>query len=251
MKKLFLMLAVCGLALNTACDKNDDPKTDPVNPNPTPEEPAGPKARLVSFNSGGWDTYVYTYDGEGKVVKIDRNNGERTWDVTYSGNTITMSGYSEMTMTVGDNGYVSYLKDGYNDEFYYTYDANGYVASIKKFDELKGNTIIKDGNCTGWSRFKDGEEEFKIHTFLDTKNLAGIHTGYMEYGAGRWMVELGWFGKANANIVDTNQWASYEGDDTKKSFMSYEYDDNGFVTKETKTYGGKDEVYTFTWEVIE
>ena len=73
----------------------------------------------------------------------------------------------------------------------------------------------------------------------------------MEYGAGRWMVELGWFGKANANIVETNQWASYEGDDTKKSFMTYEYDDNGFVTKETKTYGGKDEVYEFTWEVIE
>ena len=69
MKKLFLMLAICGLALNTACDKDDDPKTDPVNPNPTPEQPASPKARLMSFKSGEWDTYVYSYDGGGKSLR--------------------------------------------------------------------------------------------------------------------------------------------------------------------------------------
>ncbi len=73
MKKLFLMLAICGLALNTACDKNDDQGTG--GGKPTPEEPAGPKARLMSFNSGGWDTYVSSYVGQGKGVKMNRNEG--------------------------------------------------------------------------------------------------------------------------------------------------------------------------------
>ena len=144
MKKIFGILAIAAMAVsfNTACSKNENNGGNGGGGEETV------KVRLAGW-ADDWDSYVYEYDAEGKVVKASRNDGEREWNFSYNGNVITATGYSEFTITLGTNGYASEYKDEW-DTFTYTYDSEGYVKQIKKNGEVCANAVVEDGCILKW-----------------------------------------------------------------------------------------------------
>ena len=214
MKKIFGILAAVAMvaACNTSCSKSDD-------------------------NGGG---------------KVSRNNGEREWDFTYTGDKIEATGYSAFTITLGANGYASEYKDEW-DTFTYTYDNNGYVTQVKKNGEVCANAVIEDGCITKWSKFEDrnedgvAEECWKEHIYSNMKNVAGIHNIYVEKGAGRWLQELGFFGKPTKYLCESNGW---DYSDTP-STLTYEFDEKNCVTKEIKSAADYVENYFYSWTPLE
>ncbi|MBR4212939.1 MAG: DUF4595 domain-containing protein [Bacteroidales bacterium] len=238
MKKIFAFFAFAAAVLSfTACGGDE----------------ATSKYRIATF-SDDWDTWTYTYDAEGKVSKIVRGENDRVYEFNYSGTTVTIK-YTkggeqkhDIVMTLNENGYCTKFVDEYEDEFTYTYDANGFITSVKKFDDLKSNVTIENGNITKWSKFEGETVYEKIHTYGKEKNVSGIHNIYAEFGAGRFFRETGLFGKGTELLCTTNQW-DYSQDPSQ---LNYEYDENGNIKQEIKSFptkpDSKVENFYYTWE---
>lgn len=241
------MMAAAATALSfaTACSNDDE--------NPGGSGSGDPQAnvRIASW-ADDWDSYAYTFDADGKVTKVSRNNGEREWTFTYNGNKIEATGYSAFTITLGDNGYASEYKDEW-DTFTYTYDADGYVTQVTRNGEVCANAVIQDGCILKWSKFEDRDEDgtpeeyWKEHTYSNFPNVAGIHNIYVEKGAGRWLQELGFFGKPTKYLCESNGWDYSDAPST----LSYEFDEKNCVTKETKSAADYEENYFYTWTSLE
>ena len=69
MKKIFGILAAVAMvaACNTSCSKSDDNGGGNGGGNTA-------NVRIATW-ADDWDTYAYTFDAEGKVIKVSRNNG--------------------------------------------------------------------------------------------------------------------------------------------------------------------------------
>lgn len=251
MKRIFGFVAIAAMAvsLNTGCSKDDGNGGN------------GGGGATVNVRVTGWaddwDSYVFEYNDEGRVVKASRNDGEREWNFAYNGNEISVTGYSEFTITLGANGYASTYVNEYDETYTYTYDNDGYVTQIKKNGEVCSNVQIQDGCIIKWSKFSDQdgdgtpEEVWKEHTYSNVRNVGGIHNIYAEVGAGRWLQELGFFGKPTQYLCSGNGW-DYS---STPSTLEYEFDSNNCVKKEIKTGGSGDDVYVenyfYTWETLE
>lgn len=202
-----------------------------------------------------WDKYTFTYAEDGKLSFVDRNSGERTWSFKWSGNKATVTYIKEgetkdpLSFTLGDNGFVSSYTDTYGDERSCTYDKDGHLLQVKKFDEVKCNCVWEKGDLVKWSRFSDGAEQYKEQTFMVDENLAGIFPDATDKaGIDRWMIEVGLFGKPSKHLLDQAAW---EGSG-QVAVQTYTKDEDGFVTKVEKVFdGGEPEIYEYQWEVIE
>ncbi len=261
MKKIFGWMLIASMAFGiVACSDDETPATNNNgNTEQGGNEPAQPTYRITSW-ADDWDSYKYSYNAEGKVVGVNRNEGERVWEVVYEGNTVRINYLTDpadeekfYTITLGENGYAASFADCW-DTFTYTYDANGYCTQIKKNGEVDSNIVIEDGCLLKWSKFDDrdgdgtAEECWKIHTYGTEKNVAGIRNIYAERGAGRWIQEMGFFGKATAYLCTGNKWDYNDG---QESPLNYELDENGCVTHELKGWDGEVENFYYTWEVVE
>ena len=152
-------------------------------------------------------------------------------------------------IVIGSNGYASTFSDEW-DTYNFTYDEDGYLIKVVRDGEVKSNIVIEDGCIKSWSKFSEGVELIKNHTYSTTENVAGIYNIYTEAaGFSRWLAELGFFGKPTKYLCTGNQWDYSESG----SEISYEYDENGFVTKEVKNFplDNWTENYSYTWNVIE
>ena len=239
MKKLFGLILITGLFF-LSCE-NDDSNNDSETEKTT-------TAQITSW-ADDWDSYSYSYDNEGRVIKIDRNNGEREYNLSYTEGTISISGYATYTIVLGSNGYASSFSDEW-DTYQYTYDSEGYMTKIEKEDDIVSNIIVENGCISSWSKFEDGVEFVKNHTYSSAENVAGINNIYSEKGGfDRWLAELGFFGKPTKYLCSGNQWDYSESG----SQITYEYDENGFVLKEVKNFPADDwtENYSYTWNIIE
>ncbi len=241
MKKVLFAIAVIAVVALSGCSK-PEPKI---------------QKRLVMCGDA-WDKYAFTYGADGKIASVNRNEGEKTWDFSWSGKVGTAS-YAEAgevkgdswVFTLGDNGYLKTLSNEWGDTWSFTYDANGNLTKIERPDRSKvvANCVWENGNLKKWSRFKDdGSEEFKNQTFLPDENVAGIFPDATDKaGVNRWIFELGMCGKPSKNLLDQAAW---EGSDAI-AVQTYEKDADGFVTKVNKVYGSDDpEIYEYNWEVV-
>ena len=237
MKKVLFAIAMIAVVALSGCTK-PEPKI---------------QKRLVMCGDE-WDKYAFTYGADGKISVVNRNEGERTWTFTWSGNTATVAYVKEgevkdpYTFTLGANGFVSTFTDTWGDVRNCTYDAEGHLLKVDKAGEVKCNCVWKDGDLEKWSRFSDGAEQFKIQSFLVDENVGGIFPDATDKaGLDRWMIELGLFGKPSKHLLDQATW---DGSGAI-AVQTYEKDEDGFVTKVSKVYdGGDPEIYEYAWEVI-
>ena len=212
-----------------------------------PQEAA--KFRITSF-ADDWDTWFYEYNADGKVSRVYRTADgtaggalDREWVLAYNGNTVSITGKNEYTLTLNAQGYVATMVDG-SKTYDYLYDSEGYMIQAYKDGAVVANATIENGNITKWSKWRDGAEVWKLHTYDSNKNVGEAHCIYIEsVGPSRWFVETGLFGKANTNLHTSNQW-DYSSDG---STFSYEFDANGCVTKEIKHGSWGDENYFYTY----
>lgn len=201
--------------------------------------------RVATF-SDDWDTWHYEYNDNGTVKRIYRlyeGNLDREWLFAYEGNKVTVTGKNNYDMTLNEQGYVATFVDGSN-TFEYTYNEDGYMTQVEKNGNISSNIVIENGDIMKWSKFSDGVEQFKLHTYSAIPNVGGAHCIYAESnGPSRWLVESGLFGKASAHCHTSNNW-DYSG---TSSTFTFEYDDNNCIKKESKDYDGYVENFFYTY----
>ena len=249
MKKAFYAIAILAVAAAafTGCKKDDDKKKDEK------------IVKRVAMCGDKWDKYYFTYDEDGRIKEVNRNPNsdggyERTWTFNWTSTGAVVNYVKEgeekpdITINIGENGYISSYTDEYGDTRYLTYDSDGYLTQVKKGDEVKSNIIVEDGNYVKWSRFSSGAEQFKIQTFLKDDNIGGIHPDYADKtDPARWFYEIGLCGKASKKLLDQAVWDGSES----IAVHTYEKDDDGYVTTVSKVYGtGEPELYYYEWEVV-
>ena len=213
-----------------------------------------------------WDKYYFTYNAEGNITDVKRNPSneagwggyERIWTFTWNGKTATVKYVKEgeeqnpLTFVFGNNGYVQTFTDTWGDVRKATYDLEGHLLKVFKVEDgkdvLKCNCIWENGNLKKWSRFSDGQEQFKNQSFFNEENLGGIYPDATDKaGIDRWMIELGFFGKPSKQLLDQAAWDGAEDIATQ----TYTKDTDGFVIKVEKFYGGElDQTYEYVWEKI-
>lgn len=200
----------------------------------------------VATFADDWDTWYYEYNDDWTVRRVYRlwdGQLDREWIFSYDGANLNVTGKNEYTMTLNDKGLVATFFDGW-DDYAFTYDDDGYMVGITRNGEPRSNIVVEDGNIIRWSKFSDGAESWKVHTYTSVPNVAGVHCIYSEQcGASRWLVETGLFGKASADCHATNQWDYSEVGST----FSFEYDSNNCIVKETKVYDGYPENFFYTY----
>lgn len=246
MKKI-LSIAACGLALLSfvACDKNGG--------NGDGDESSVPVKRVKTYSlvGDGWaDVYQYSYDEQGRVSRIFREEG-KDWTFSYNGNKVTVKkadGTVAFDITLGSNGYVESMTDEWGDVRTYSYNAAGQMTKCMKGETVASEITIEDGCITVWTRWKDGVEQFKNHSYTNVKNHGGIHNIHSEAsGADRWMFETGLFGKGTSYLCAENQWQHSDA----KATLTYDYDEDGYVVAEHKDYPDWPEEFEYTWETVE
>ncbi len=247
MKKYFIYLAFSAMALSlsTSCEKSGDDNGK--------EDEKALNVRISAYAEvgDGWaDNYVYTWDAEGRVSEINRNEGEKVWSFTYSGTTVNVdTPDGKVVLTLGSNGYVETMIDAWDEERTYTYNAAGQMVQAKKEGEVKSDITYADGCILTWTRYSDGELQTKEHTYLSVKNVAGIFNIKEETTdpTSQYWYLTGLFGKPSTYLAASSQWSHSEA----KATYTYDYDENGCVIAEHKDYPDWPEEFTYSWEVIE
>lgn len=245
MKKIIYAIAIMAVAaLAFSCGKKD------------PEE--NKIVKRLTMCGDKWDKYVFTYNEDGSVALVNRNEGERTYTFTWDGKVGTAvyvkdgETQGNWVFTFGDNGYLTKWANEWEDTYAFEYDAAGYLTKIYRPDrdnKVKANCVWTNGDLGKWSRFKDdGSEEWKIQSFLDEENVGGIFADATDKAdIARWIFELGWCGKPSKHLLDQAAWEGAEN----IAVHTYEKDEDGFVTKVNKVYGTDDpEIYEYSWELV-
>jgi hypothetical protein len=207
------------------------------------------KIYQVATFGDDWDTWNYEYNDNGTVKRVYRmydGKLEREWNFAYGNDsTVTVTGHDEYHLTLNGEGYAKTFADSW-DSYSYKYDKDGYMTQVIRNGEVKSNITIENGNITKWSKFSNGVEVFKLHTYTSVPNVGGAHCIYSEScGANRWLVETGLFGKASAYCHASNQW-DYA---SKPSTFTFDYDTNNCIKAEHKQGDGYTENYYYTYNV--
>lgn len=245
MKKIFSIAAVLALTVFAGCEKSGQNAGGGV------EQTIVKRVKTYSLVGDGWaDVYQYSYDSEGRVARIYREESKQ-WTFSYDGDNVLVKnaeGKVAYEMVLGQDGLCKSMTDEWGDVRTYTYNAEGCMTKCMKGEDVASDVTWEDGCITEWTRWKDGEEQFKIHNYTNVRNIGGIHNIYCEAaGVDRWMFETGLFGKGTAYLCGGNQWKHSDAAAT----LSYDYDEDGFVIAEHKDYPDWPEEFQYTWEVVE
>ena len=209
-----------------------------------------------------WDKWYYEYNVDGTVNRAYRLNTDgsldREWKFAYNGHEISTTGKNEYKMTTNDKNLVVKFIPEAGKEYTYEYNAEGYMTKVSLNGSVISNIVIVDGNIIKWSKWTQAAsdtapvEHFKLHTYSTQSNPGGIHSIYSEqFGASRWLVETGLFGKSSKNCHLSSVWDYYEGNAEKTSTYTFKVDTNANITQEMKLYGSSLENYFFTYQAYQ
>ncbi len=256
MKKIFAIAAMAAMTVSFISCEKDGSKD---NGNGDDQNTVKREWRIKTLND-----YTYSYNTDGKVASIVSKDDNRVFE--YNGNTLTIKDNDavEYTMTLNADGFATKVTNA-DHTWDIQYDAKGYLIEAKKDGVKCTSQSIEDGNILYWTRY-DKDNDFwrmKDATYLTSKkNIGCIQSHYAEdLGFKRWAWEARLFGNTSVNLMESCVWHNF-GDvmAAKTAVYTYEYDNNGLVTKEVKWYGVWNETdttgmdldaeATFTWEKI-
>lgn len=206
MKKILLLIAALSVAMLFASCKKDENKKidDEAGPNTAAAWNEAPFVwrGVIDGLKDAWDFCEITYNENGTIKKVNRNDGERVWNWDWAGNgtrEAATSGYNEIHVYRNEDGTISSLSKG-SDNYVYTY-TNGILTEAKKNGNVVTTITVSDGNITkvvdgeNTLEFEYGNEDnvngFMLH-WLDQK----ISQAYPSWH--RFLVEGGMFGKGPA-----------------------------------------------------
>lgn len=265
MKKLFVVLMTVLAVSAVSCKKSGTDNDG--------KETQGPKYRIktLAYTEGqdlakpedaGWfDTWYYTYDKDGRVIDVDRKDGDKKhFTFTYEGNKVTVArkdGLRNFILTLNDKGVCTSIIDDvkdpdewgpYQETALFEYDATLRNTKITKEGELRSELTWRDNCLVNWTKVRD--ERKRTFTYNTTKNVGDLHAIYSEAvdPPARWLYETGLFGHGPAYLPKTSVW---EDDPENASTITCEVDANGYCISEKKVFpDGRTEYFTITWEEI-
>ena len=195
-KVLYFISAIAVMACAIACGDNKGP--DKI------DDQTGTSYRISQLRDA-WDWWDYVYNDKGQIIKVDRDKGDRVWEIAWNDKTATVTGRDNFSFVLGDNGMIATLnwKDG--SVYTFTYDKDGYLTQSKKDGTVNGTFTITGGNVT---KIVEGENTLDF-TYGTTENVYGIQYQYQDdhnmfypkwY---RYIIESGLLGKAPKNVPAT------------------------------------------------
>lgn len=114
-------------------------------------------ASKLGLTEEGVLTLNMAYNADGSLQKIT-SNGNLSWDFNYNGKTVTVDGY---TYTLDDQGRIVSstamdMQTGKDVTYTWSYDANGYLVSVKKNgaednDDANFLSTYTDGNLSAYT----------------------------------------------------------------------------------------------------
>ena len=252
MKKFLFFSLIALAALTVSCKKDNKDIID--------DEPDAPKVERFAQLRDKWDWWDFSYNADGKVVKIDRGNGDRVWNFAWNGNNCEVTGKDTYSIELGSNGMVSKLTAG-SDVRTYTYDANGYLKEVKLGDNVVATITVTNGNIT---KVVEGEDTWD-YTYGSEDNSKGYQIWYQDRDGNiipswhRFLIETGMFGKASAKlptsyskngtkvadyVIETSTGAQEaEKEEDEKAKASYLEGNYTIVTGDVN----EDEIHKYIW----
>ncbi|WP_163515295.1 DUF4595 domain-containing protein [Gelidibacter japonicus] len=228
----------------------------------TAEYPIVPDSKIksISFDADwGSESWVYTYDSEGRVTTIANSweGGEPeiiTFDYSAE-NLVITKGNNSTYYKLDDKGRIS--RELWNDEGTeyagFEYNSEGFLIKIIEHydgeDHLKYENKITKNNITNRIRYEDDGttiREDRVFDYTIGDNSSSIHQIYAVDS--EWKVISGLYGKQSKKLVknyvrklasdpDSNYGASYE----------YTFDDENRVATQTKNGTGSGGNFSESW----
>lgn len=228
---------IAAFSLNS-CSKDDDGKKDDPN-DPQPQE----MRYVKSMTSDRGNNRTFEYDDQhrlSKVTDIEADN-KRTYLYSYNGNTVTIKELNkqgdlsnEKVLQLNDKGYVISATDEYDNNYKFTYDADGYLQK----EEYKRNNQVQDTYIYRWANgnmVSLTEASANSPTYTTTYRYQADQTlavnialfDAFRYYFGEWEAfTLSIFkGKPSANLF-----TKYDDGDLTISY-DYIFDNDGYVSK--------------------
>lgn len=280
LKWMFCLVAAVGLTLSfSACSDDDNEDDTQGNGQGAGNGGSGVTvlakkvSKIVEKEGQSETTYLFSYDSEGKLLKIFRGENEVEKEFRYETNKISIYRNNELRgeITLKDGKAVSekgiYGADEYS---LYTYTYNGnYIAKMHEDSYYKGEKeyagtstfVVKDKNLVGVNYVEDDDPTDIDNIALEPSGIAN-NANIDFYG---WVMEedswlLCVLGNRFQNLPakTTNTWKDEEQDGSVKELKAvttytYEVDKDKYVTKITETYTDEEErsetkTYTITYE---
>ena len=264
MKKLFFFVMAALTVFTVSCNKSgqNDQK-----------EPEGPKYRIATLaycdgenlakpdDAGWYDTWYYTYDDKGRVIDVDRKDGEhKHWKFAYEDKKVTITRGDEKevyVLTLNDKGVCTSILDDvkesewgpYAETAVFEYDATLRPTKITKEGELRSELTWRDNCLVSWTKARDDNRK-RSFTYNTTKNVGDLHAIYSEAidPPARWVYETGLFGHGPEYLPATSVWLD---DPENGSTITCKVDANGYCTEEKKVFpDGWTEFFVITWDEI-
>lgn len=229
-------------------------------------EPEPEKCQVLSITDNNSNTITMTYDLTGKLTKgviVEPQEGSWTAEsnFTYTTNSITVKGYSNIEYTLDSKGRIAGSKGIQDDAGYhnlvFTYNADGYLSKVtgggdgyiatEEYSYAGGNlTTLKysstannvpDYAFTHTLSYDAGKPYNSFSTATtDVSDLMSFSEG-TSLG---YLYEMGYLGKKSKNRI-----TSIKNDKGETKTFSYDEDSKGNVTKVTAK-GNDDEALVYS-----
>lgn len=229
-------------------------------------------SKIVSSHNGTPETtYLYAYDGNGRLTKITEtyrgSTSEDVTNITYGDNKITLTSkdneVSVITLKDGRaTSFVDYDGSDYRSEYAYTY-AGKYLSKAVCKDFQKNNaTWEEDGSDESTYTVKDGNLLNVINSYNYGVDNTGKYSTSLEMSNTDNNTNIDLYGFVMGDEVfllctvgdrykklPAKVTGQEEGEEDDVTTYSYKTDKDGYITEMTETEDGNDvTVYTITYE---
>ncbi len=237
-KQLFILTALSTLLLYS-CSKD---KTD------APAGNGNGSVSLIKSLTGNGGLVTYQYDASGRQILAAGPNYKTVYE--YSGNMVYRKSYNgnggltnTMSYELNADGLITKGTMTADPSYLETRIYNSEKNLLKQITFVNGTTQAIDyywsnGNLDSTRFSNNGQYHFtaKRSYYLDKANSLS----YVQYG-------VPFYGKLSKNILKTEQYFYSDGSTNTLDEQSYEFDNNGRVTKQTSKSGQNIEILYYTY----
>ena len=257
------LIAVMMCANFASCSKEDD-TTSQGNDGIGGEEVVAKEkklAKIVGVSGSDAETYEFSYDDKGRVVKaseIDKYDdsyykyeyqfvwGDDAIIANIKGSSNSDSDYSYSSTLTLEDGLVQSCNDDYDGDETYSYNKSGRISS-RKF--IVTQSYLWDSDKLVSVIYKEPEK--RVFTYGTS-----CQKGYIPLFLFR--IEIGYeilylanpepIGARTTQLPTSGTYINSSGEEGKTTTFAYEFDKEGYITKVTAKQDGETTTYTLTWK---
>ena len=243
----------------TSCSKDDDSATQGNDDVGGGEVVAIEKklTKIVGVSGSGTETYEFSYDDKGRVVKAseveeyDESYYKYEYKFVWSDDAIMAnikrssnrdSDYSYSSTLTLENG----LVQSCNDDETYSYNKSGRISSRKIFVT---QSYLWDSDKLVSVIYKEYEKNVFTYGTSCQKGYLPLILFGMEIGCKTLYIanpEL--IGARTNQLPSSGTYSNTYGDGDEVTTFAYEFDKEGYITKITSKQDGETTTYTLTWK---